>query len=103
MVRRRPVFVPPILGGGALETVVGAPCPSRLFRPAVWDTRGVCLVSLLYEVSSPGAGTERSHAPGWRYKVWTSCMRPCWQTGHTAPGSPTSTSGVLRSTAIARG
>ena len=98
-----PVFLPPILGEGALETVLGAPRPSRLPRPAVRDTSRVCLVSLLYEVSSPGAGTDRSHAPGCRYNVLTSCMRPCWQTGHTAPGSPADTSGVLRSTATSRG
>ena len=34
-------------------------------------------VRLLYEVSSPGAGTDRSHAAGCRYSVCTSCIRPC--------------------------
>src|SRR5947208_3624764 len=53
----------------------------------------VCLVCLLYEVSSRGAGTARSHTAGCRYNVWTSCMRPCWQTGHTAPGSPADIAG----------
>ena len=61
-----PVFLPPILGEGVLETVLGAPRPSRLPRPAVRDTSRDCRVSLLYEVSRPGAGTDRSHAPGCR-------------------------------------
>ncbi len=81
---------------------MGAPRPSSLPRPAVRDTSGSASSCLLSEVSSPGAGTDRSHAPGCRYNVLTSCMRPCWQTGHMAPGSPADTAGILRSTATSR-
>jgi hypothetical protein len=35
-----------------------------------------CVTSFLYEVSSPGAGTDRSHTAGWRYNVCTSCICP---------------------------
>jgi len=56
------------------------------------------LVWLLYEVSHPGIGLDRSHTPCCRYSVWTSCIRPCWQTGHWAPGSPDGTAGASRST-----
>ena len=58
-------------------------------------------VALLYDVSSPGAGTERSHTLGCRYTVWINCMRPCWQTGHTVPGSPAASSGGVRSKSTA--
>src|SRR5262249_8089403 len=47
------------------------------YRPAGKGTRTVCLASLLYDVSRCGMGTARSHAAGCRYKVCTSCMRPC--------------------------
>src|SRR5215467_9347586 len=78
---------------------------SRFFRRhrlVVRETNAIGLVYLLYDVSSPGAGTERSHTAGCRYTVLISCMHPCWQTGHTAPGSTADTAGVLRSTASAR-
>ena len=55
------------LGQDVVATVVDAPRPSRLHRPAVRDTNWVCVASLLYEVSSPGAGTDRSHTAGCRY------------------------------------
>src|SRR5215472_7781879 len=35
------------------------------------------VASFLYEVSRPGAGTDRSHTAGWRYNVCTSCICPC--------------------------
>src|SRR5262245_54818472 len=90
-------------GTGALQAGVDAPHPSRLHRPAVRDTPWVCLVYLPYEVSSPGTGTARSHTAGCRYTVVISCMRPCWQTGHTAPGSTAAPSGGLRATATSWG
>src|SRR5262249_50634367 len=95
------LFPPPMLGTGAWQVAVDAPRPSRRYRPAVRDTRWVWRC-LLYEVSSPGTGTARSHTAGCRYRVCTSCMRPCWQTGHTTPGSPTKTSGLLGSVASSR-
>ena len=93
---------PKSLGQDALSTILGAPYRSRLHRPAVWDMRWVYLARLLYEVSNLGMGTDRSHAVGCRYRVCTRCMRPCWQTGHTDPGSPADTSGVLMSVASSR-
>src|SRR6266851_3879000 len=47
------------------------------YRPTGKDTLAVCLALLLYEVSRRGIGTARSHAAGCRYKVCTSCIRPC--------------------------
>jgi hypothetical protein len=89
-----------MLGTGAWQVTVDAPRPSRRYRPAVRD---ICWVwRCLYEVSRPGTGTARSHTAGCRYRVCTSCMRPCWQTGHTTPGSPTTTSGLLGSVASSR-
>ena len=35
------------------------------------DTLAVCFAALLYEGSSRGMGTERSHAAWWRYRVCT--------------------------------
>jgi len=100
---RRPLVPPKSLGQDALSTILGAPCRSRLHRSAVWDMRWVYLARLLSEVSNLGLGTDRSHAVGGRYRVCTRCLRPCWQTGHTDPGSPADTSGVLRSVASSRG
>src|SRR5262245_51359004 len=40
-------------------------------------------------------GTARSHTADCRYRVCPSCMRPCWQTGHTAPGSVAATADWL--------
>ena len=76
-VMRRSVLSPHILGNGALQTVVDAPRRSRLYRPAVWNTSCVCLACLLYEVSNPGMGADRSHAACCRYSVCISCIRPC--------------------------
>lgn len=58
---------------------------------------------LLYEVSSRGMGTARFHTAGWRYRVWTKCMCPRWQAGHTAPGAAAATVGGWRSTAASWG
>src|SRR5262249_32677471 len=85
---RWPPGPPHSLGQDACVPLVDAPRHSRRHRPVVRETNESCLVSLLYDVSSPGAGTERSHTAGCRYTVLISCMRPWWQTGHTAPGSP---------------
>src|SRR2546425_8277200 len=95
-VMAQPLCSSPLLGTGALQAGMDAPRPSRLHGPAVRDTHWVCLVCLRYEVSSPGTGTERSHTAGCRYTVVISCMRPCWQIGHTAPGSTAAPSGGLR-------
>src|SRR5438445_122133 len=98
----QPLCSSPMLGQGALQAGMDAPCPSRLHGPAVRDTIWAYFACLLYEVSSPGTGTERSHAAGCRYTVCTRCMCPCWHTGHTDPGSPADTGGVLSSVASSR-
>jgi hypothetical protein len=98
-----PEVFPPLLGAGALEPVGDVPRPSRLPRPAGRAPRGVCRVALLEAGSRPGAGPDRSHAPGCRAQGWPSGRRPCGQTGPPAPGSPVAPAGVWRSTATARG
>src|SRR5215831_3637517 len=98
---RGPPGPPHSLGQDALAPRVDAPRPSRRHRPVVRETNAIGLGYLLYDVSSPGAGTERSHTAGCRYMVVISCIRPCWQTGHTLPGSAAETSGAWRSTAAA--
>src|SRR5919108_5767789 len=67
-VRRRPLGSPTVLGPNGWRrwwTHHAAPGGIDLLtgtrsRATIW----VCCACLLYEVSRPGMGTERSHAPG---------------------------------------
>ena len=72
-----PLCSSPMLGTGAWQVAVDAPHPSRRYRPVCKDTCLICLASLLYEVSSRGTDTDRSHAAGCRYSVWTNGICPC--------------------------
>jgi hypothetical protein len=55
---RQPLCPPHRLGQDAWAMRVDAPRPSRPPRPAVLETNERYRVSLLYDVSRPGAGTE---------------------------------------------
>ena len=90
------LFSSPMLGIGTLQVAVDVPRPNKWYRPSGKDTLLICLAALLYEMPSRGMGTERSHTASCRYKVSPSRRRPCWHTGHTAPGSLPATSGVLK-------
>src|SRR5262245_32381296 len=65
----------------------GRTTPIEAYKSSGIGTICVYFSSVRYEVSHTGTSTERSHTAAWRYTVWTSCMRPCWQIGHTDPGS----------------
>jgi hypothetical protein len=103
LVMEQRLFSSPMLGIGTLQVAVDVPRPNKWYRPSDKDTLLICLAALLYEMPSRGMGTERSHTASCRYKVSPSRRRPCWHTGHTAPGSLPATSGVLRSITSARG
>ncbi len=45
------------------------------------------ITRVLYDVSYSGMGTDRSRAARCGDSVSTSCMCPCWQTGHTTEAS----------------